>query len=199
MQNKKLRQSYEELQAIVGTLQQESIGLRQVQSGNAEVLAAIVSLLGEQSVQSEMERLRQERQDAAEAQMAAGVQVLAEAGVLKTLAETVQGALVVGVDTNADGRKRRVQFELKEAIVPGDILPKFIGKKVGDVVVNNGVSLTITEIYEIDKARAAEFQREQQEKARAAALPQQAEAPSAEAPVAAEELPAPEAAEAPQA
>lgn len=171
MSNQKpaLRQSYEEVRSIVASLQQEMAGLRQAVGGNAEVLSAVISLLGESSVQAEMERLRQERQDAQEAQMAASIKVLLEAGVVKPLPETVVDALVVGTDTTPDGKSRRTQFRLNTQTVPEDILPKFLGKKPGDTVENNNVKMTIVEVYEVDKDRAKAFQEEQQKKALEAA------------------------------
>lgn len=160
-QEKRLRQSYEGLQSAVVGLQNLVNNLRQAVSSNAEVLSAIVSLLGEGSVQGEMERLRQEAQDRQESQMAAGVRALIDARVLKPVAEVALNNLIVGTDVNPDGKTRRVQFELKENLVPADVLPKLIGQKPGFSIVNNGVKLTIVEAYEIDKVRAAEYQVEQ--------------------------------------
>lgn len=161
---KKLRQSYEELMNsvaglsnVVNQLQKDVLGIRQVFANNAKVLAAIVSLLGEESVQGEMDRMVQEQQAAQDAQLEAGIKELVNANVLKPVAETALGTLVVGSDTDASGHTRRVQFEIKEGVVPSDVLPKFLAKKPGEVIENNGVKMTIVEVYEIDRAKAAEF------------------------------------------
>lgn len=173
-QGKKLRQSYDELNHSVTSLQNEILALRQTAANTSNVLAALVSLLGEDSVQAEIERMAQEQRLAQESQMAAGVKMLVDANVLKPVAESALGNLIVGVDTGSDGKNRRVQFELKDTVVPTDIMPKFLAQKPGSVIENNGVTMTITEVYEIDRARATEFQAEMAKKAQEAATAAQA-------------------------
>jgi hypothetical protein len=167
-QEKKLRQSYAELQAQVAQLSAVLQQVQQAFSGNAEVLSAVVSLLGEDSVTQELERLRSERQQKQEDQMAEGVKTLLDAGVLRTTETVSEDSLVVGFDTLPNGKQRRVQFEARA--VPEDLRPKFYGKKAGEAIENNGTTLTVTEVYTVDKVRAAEYQKEQQTKAMAATL-----------------------------
>jgi len=158
---KKLRQSYQELQVAVQQIQQEVMGLRQAFTGSAEVLAAIISVLGEETVQAEMNRLRQEAQAKAEGDAAASVKVLVDRGVLVPTAEIGENTLVVGQDALVDGSVKRVQFEAR-GIKP-EFRSVFIGKKVGEQVTNNGVTFTVVEVYNIDMAKAAELQMAQQQ------------------------------------
>ena len=158
MQGKKLRQSYQELQKAVGQLDAQAFEVRQAMAANVEVLTAIVSLLGEESVTAEILRLRQERQDQQETEMGNGVKLLADARVLQPVEESTEDTLIVGADVGADSKTRRAQFEVRA--IAADIRGKFVGKRVGDVVEHNNATLTVTEIYRVDKARAVEYQQE---------------------------------------
>lgn len=162
-EQKKLRQSYAELNQSVERLSGQVRQLQQVIASNAEVLSAVVSILGEDTVTAEVARLAQERQQKQEEQMAAGVKMLVDAGVLKPAAVTGEDTLVVGAETLTSGQLRRVQFEGRAISV--ELREKFYGKKPGDTVENNGFTMTVTEVYTVDKARAAEYQQEQATKA----------------------------------
>lgn len=176
--NKNLRQSYEELQAAVINSSQAILALRQAIANNAEVLSAIVSLLGEQTVSAEMRRIAQERQAAEDAQKIAGVAEMVKVGVFQPVPETIVGAVVIGTDALPDGRAHRFQFELRSPPMSPEAMERFTGKKVGDVVDFNDVKATITEIYVIDHARVASYQAEQTAKAQEAMLAaQQAASP----------------------
>lgn len=166
MAEKKMSEQLKDLNAAVTQLQQGDFQVRQAFGQFNENLQAVISLLGEESVAAEIGRLRQERQDKQEGEMAAGITALVAEKVLVPVAEVGAETLVIGTDTGPDGRTRRVQFETRA--IPPEMLPQFIGKKPGESVTNNGVTLTVTEVYTVDKAAAAAFQQKQQ----AAANPQ---------------------------
>jgi hypothetical protein len=162
MQNQKLRSSYSDLQTSVGNIQSELLQVRSAVSQNAEVLAAVISLLGQDSVQAEITRLRDEAQAKQEAALVENTKTLIEAGVLKT-AETLDMKDGFGVGQNTDkaeGKTSRVQFEASS--INPDNQPKFAGKKVGDVIDLGTTSLALTEVYVIDRERATAWQAEQQ-------------------------------------
>jgi hypothetical protein len=96
------------------------------------------------------------------------VKLLVSEGVLVPTAEVTAESLNVGTDSGADGHIRRVQFETRA--VPAEMQASFIGKKPGESVVNNGVTLTVTEVYSIDKVAAAAYQAKQAQQ-QAAPLP----------------------------
>lgn len=169
MAEPKLSQTVKELKSAVIQLQQGDFQVRQAFGSLNETLQAVVSLLGEESVTGEIERLRQERQEKQEGEMAAGIKVLVDNGVLVPTAEATAETLNVGTDSGVDGRIRRVQFETRA--IPAEMQAQFIGKKPGESVTNNGVTLTLTEVYAIDKVKAAEYQAKQQ--AAAAQQPEQ--------------------------
>lgn len=162
MQNQKLRQSYSDLQSSVGNTQSEVLQLRQAVGQNAEVLAAVVSLLGQETVQAEILRLRDESQAKQEAALAENTKTLIDAGVLKP-AETLDLKDGFGVGQNtekATGKAARVQFE--GASINPENQEKFAGKKPGDVIDLGTTSLALTEVYTIDRERATAWQAEQQ-------------------------------------
>jgi hypothetical protein len=168
-EHKKLRQSYEELQnsvaSIQATIQQIGQAFGQLQKyvgQNAEVLSAVVSVLGENLVQDELLRLRKERQDAQEAAQTKNVKELVDAGVL-VVAETVTPeSFIVGQDAFKDGNVRRVQFEVSG--LAEEDKKKYVGLKAGGKVETEQVTMTVTEVYVIDQAKAVEYAKAQQEK-----------------------------------
>jgi hypothetical protein len=166
MSQKKLSELAKEFTVDIAQLKQSDFQVRQAFISQNETLRAVVSLLGEESVTAEIQRLRQEAQDKQESEMAAGIKMLVGEGVLVPTAEVGATTLNVGTDSAPDGSLRRVQFETRS--IPEEVRPQFIGKKPGESVTNNGVTLTITEVYSIDKAAAAAFQQKQN----AAANPQ---------------------------
>jgi hypothetical protein len=120
-----------------------------------EVLNALISIIGRDSVAVEIEKLRKERKEQQEKQQIESFEFLKSNGVLVPVETVDLETVIVGTDTLQDGSSNRVQFDLEN--ISKEFMPLYISKKVGDVVEGNGAKLTITELYKIDKVKAAEM------------------------------------------
>jgi hypothetical protein len=193
MQNQKLRTTLTETQADVASLKNDFMGLRQAVIQHSRILKAVISLLGEESLKAEVERMDAEEQAQAEAQQAEGVKAMVEQGILKPIEASTVKSFIVGQDTfeavegQPTRRPTRVQFELAQ--IKAELQANYLGKKAGDVVTAPGGKFTITEVYDIDVVKAVENSQKQVAAQQAAAAAAAAPAPEvtpapAEAPVA---------------
>lgn len=139
-----------------------------------EVIGAMVRLLGPDAVENAVTEMREEAQSRLLEQQKQGVAYLVEQKVMVP-AEVVTHpeGFIIGTDKLADGSERRVQFEM--AGINPEFIPLYLGKKVGDTVEGNGSTLTITEIYSVDRKHYEELMSQPP----AAALPPAADAPPA--------------------
>lgn len=125
---------------------------RQIDAQN-DIITALIRVIGEEQVQDAVKALRAERQKAMEDQQDIATKKLVDGGALTIIEAVTSECLIVGTDKFKDGRERKVRFEM-EFISP-EQAAKFVGKKVGETVVNEeaGVTFTVSEIYTIDKAK----------------------------------------------
>jgi hypothetical protein len=117
------------------------------------VISAVVNVIGESSVNTELAALR----DGAEAKnvekQTANVKYLIDSKVLLPIDTVAMNSFVVGVEKLDEGNvEHRVQFEV--AGLNPEVSTKVVGSKVGDTIKNAKSSLVIREIYDIDAAQA---------------------------------------------
>jgi hypothetical protein len=195
MQNQKLRTTLTETQADVASLKNDFMGMRQAVIQHSRILKAVISLLGEESLKAEVERMDAEEQAQAEAQQAEGIKAMTEQGILKAVEASTVKSFIVGQDTfdavegQPTRRPQRVQFELAQ--IKPELQANYLGKKVGDVIEGGGGRFTITEVYDIDVVKAVEnAQKQVAAQQAAAAAASQASAPAPEVTPAPAEAPA---------
>ena len=102
MQNQKLRTTLTETQAQVAGMSNDIQGIKNALVQHSEVLAAIIAILGEDTVTGEIDRLRAQRQAQQEQQQADGVKKLVEQGILKVTTSQSESGTIVGKGNGSD-------------------------------------------------------------------------------------------------
>jgi hypothetical protein len=128
----------------------------------AEVLNAVVQVLGVDSVDAMIKETRETIKAQAEAQQADGVKQLVDKRIFVPAQLVTADGFIVGSDVAADGAERRVQFEMTQ--IGKEFLSLYTDKRVGDTIESNGAKLVIKELYTIDKVRYAEVVAEEKKK-----------------------------------
>jgi hypothetical protein len=167
-QNQKLRTQVQEHAQYLGALNRKLDQIVSLLAQHGETLAAIVSQLGEEVIESKMLGLRADRRQKHEDKLEQSVLFGIENGFFIPTAEGATVGLehfVVGSEISADGSIARTQLEMKRLDRAGQA--RYFGKKVGDEIVVEGAptKIVIQAIYVLDMAKLTEMQIKQKEAA----------------------------------
>lgn len=143
--------------ALVGQIQQSFGRIDQQFAKNSELLAAIVEIVGEETIVAKINERQAARDAKAAAEAEAGVKALLDKGTLVRVETIGEETLIVGRDVDADGKvlgPGRAQVAFKD--LKPEFREKLKGGKVGSKVVTSededkGVTQTfeVTELYEL--------------------------------------------------
>lgn len=163
-QNQKLRDQTQDnskyLIALNKKLDQVVVHLAQ----HGETLAAIVSVLGENTIETKINELRNSRRQNRELELEKIVQTTVDKGLIQLAPDSAvidENSFIVGDEISQDGSSSRVQYELKSLDADGQ--SRYLGKKVGDEITKQGfpTKIVVRQIFVINHTKIQELVNEQ--------------------------------------